>query len=261
MGKAASASQQDGVSVLAVDGLSKAYGALQAVDEVSFALAPGEIAALIGPNGAGKSTLFDMLTGRRRADSGVVRLEGWRLDRLTPRAIARAGVARTFQVTATYPSMTVVENVQIALIAKAGRVFSLLPLATRLYRDEALALLADVGLAAQAARPAAVLAHGDLKRLELAIALAGAPRLLLMDEPTAGMAPAERGQLMALVAARVAAGGLTVLFTEHDMDTVFAHASRVLVMDRGRLIADGPPATVRADPAVRAVYLGEAAAC
>ncbi|MEM6422544.1 MAG: ATP-binding cassette domain-containing protein, partial [Pseudomonadota bacterium] len=115
------------MSVLAVDGLSKAYGALQAVDEVSFALAPGEIAALIGPNGAGKSTLFDMLTGRRRADSGVVRLEGRRLDRLTPRAIARAGVARTFQVTATYPSMTVVENVQIALIAKAGRVFSLLP--------------------------------------------------------------------------------------------------------------------------------------
>ena len=242
--------------VLEVRGLSKSFGGVRAVDGIDLSVARGELLALIGPNGAGKSTCFNMLMGQLGPTSGTVLLAGEEITGLPPRAIWRRGVGRTFQVTAAYASMTVAENVQMALISHHGQVFRIVSHARRLHRPEALALLDLVGMADQAERPCAVLAYGDLKRLELAIALAHEPRLLLMDEPTAGMAPREREGLMRLTAEIVSERGTAVLFTEHDMDVVFAHAHRILVMNRGRLIAAGTADEVRADFQVREVYLG-----
>lgn len=242
--------------VLSVRNLAKSFGGIRAVDDVSFDLARGELLALIGPNGAGKSTCFNMMTGHLKPDRGTVSLNGTPITGLKPRQIWRLGVGRTFQITATYASMTVVENVQMALISHHRRVFALRPYAHLLYRDRALDLLDRVGMAAQADRACAVLAYGDLKRLELAIALCHAPQLLLMDEPTAGMAPGERAALMQLIANIVAERDLSVLFTEHDMDVVFAHAHRVMVLNRGKLIANGPVEQIRADLHVQQVYLG-----
>jgi branched-chain amino acid transport system ATP-binding protein len=243
--------------LLAVEGLAKSYGGVEAVRGVSFALVRGEILALIGPNGAGKSTCFNMLNGQIAPDGGRVRLEGRDIAGLPPRAIWRRGVGRTFQVAATFGSMTVRENVQAALLSHAGRRLTLAGVAFRQELGAADGLLAMVGLAAQADRPCAELAYGDLKRLELGVALTNAPSLLLMDEPTAGMAPGERVDLMRLVAGIARRRGIGVLFTEHDMDVVFEHADRVLVLDRGALIAEGSPKAVRADARVRAIYLGE----
>lgn len=247
------------MTVLAVSGLAKAYGGVQAVRGVSFTLAAGEMLALIGPNGAGKSTCFNMLNGQVRPDAGSVRLLGREIAGLPPRAVWRLGVGRTFQITATFAGMTVVENVQTALLSHHRRLLGWWRPAARLYRDEAMALLERVGMGGQAERPAAVLAYGDLKRLELALALANGPKLLLMDEPAAGMAPAEREALMHLTAGVAREQGVAVLFTEHDMDAVFAHAHRIIVMHQGALIAEGTPAAVRADPQVQAVYLGSGA--
>ncbi len=243
-------------ALLEVAELSKAFGGVQAVDGVSFRQQRGELLALIGPNGAGKTTCFNMLNGQLRADRGSVRLDGAELLGKRPREIWRMGVGRTFQITATFTSMTVVENVQMAFLSARRETFNLLARAARRHRAPAEALLERVGMADQAERSCAELAYGDLKRLELAMALAHAPRLLLMDEPTAGMAPRERVALMALAAEIVAERGVAILFTEHDMDVVFAHAHRILVLDRGRLIAEGDSATIRADAHVRAVYLG-----
>jgi branched-chain amino acid transport system ATP-binding protein len=243
-------------TVLEVRGLAKAFGGIKAVRGVSFALAAGEMLALIGPNGAGKTTCFNCLNGQLRPDAGSVRLHGRELVGLNPRQVWRHGIGRTFQITQTFGSMTVVENVQQALLAKHGRARALWQPAGGLYRDEALALLASVEMADQGERACAVLAYGDLKRVELAIALAQAPVLLLMDEPTAGMAPAERLELMALARTLVREQNLALLFTEHDMDVVFGHADRILVMSRGELVAEGTPEQVRADPQVQAIYLG-----
>jgi branched-chain amino acid transport system ATP-binding protein len=243
-------------TVLETRGLTKAFGGLVAVDDVSLALREGELLALIGPNGAGKSTCFNMLMGQLKPTAGDVILAGETITGLSPRQIWRKGVGRTFQITATYSSMTVAENVQMALLSHNGEVFRFLPYAHFRYRDEALALLAMVGMADQADRHCAVLAYGDLKRMELAIALAHEPRLLLMDEPTAGMAPKERVALMELTARIVADRRVSVLFTEHDMDVVFAHAHRIMVLNRGKLIAEGSAREIRNNPLVQEVYLG-----
>ncbi len=243
--------------MLEVHDVRRAFGGVRAVDGVSFALGRGEIRALIGPNGAGKSTFFNILTGQLRADTGTVRWRGRAIGGLPPHAIWRLGISRTFQITATFATLTVLENVQVARLSHAGRSRALLGAAAGLEVEPARALLAQVGLAEHAARPAAVLAYGDLKKLELAIALANDPALLLLDEPTAGMAPGERGALMALTAGIARERGLTVLFTEHDMDVVFAVAERIMVLHQGRVIADGTPQAVRADREVQAVYLGE----
>jgi branched-chain amino acid transport system ATP-binding protein len=242
--------------VLQVDGLHKAFGGVQAVEDVSFALNAGELLALIGPNGAGKSTCFNMLNGQLKPDSGLVRLGGRDIVGMSPRAIWRLGVGRTFQITATFASLIVRENVQMALYSHAGKLRSFLSRFGADLRQEADALLAEVGMLDQAERPCGVLAYGDLKRVELAMALANQPRLLLMDEPTAGMAPRERVALMELAARLARAQKIAVLFTEHDMDVVFSQADRLIVLDRGRLIAGGLPAEVRANPEVQAVYLG-----
>ena len=243
-------------ALLEVSGLAKSYLGVEAVRGVSFALAAGEMLALIGPNGAGKSTCFNMLNGQIKPDAGSIRLGGAEVAGLPPRAMARRGVGRTFQITATFPSMTVRENVQVALLSFHRRLWSVRRRAGAAFTAEAEALLALVGMDVQAERACAELAYGDLKRLELAVALANAPRLLLMDEPTAGMAPKERAALMRLVAAIARERGIGVLFTELDMDVVFEHADRVMVLNRGMLIAQGKPAEVRADPTVQAVYLG-----
>jgi branched-chain amino acid transport system ATP-binding protein len=244
------------MSLLTVCNLSKAYGGVQAVSNVSFSVAAGELLALIGPNGAGKTTCFNMLNGQLEPDSGTVEFEGRSLAGLKPRDIWRLGVGRTFQITATFCSMTVRENVQMALLSHHRRLGSMTSIATHAFVAEADALLERVGMRAQSGRSCAVLAYGDLKRMELAVALANEPRLLLMDEPTAGMAPRERNALMQLAADLARDSRIAVLFTEHDMDVVFAHAHRIIVLAGGELIAEGRPDEVRADPKVREVYLG-----
>jgi branched-chain amino acid transport system ATP-binding protein len=246
-----------GTPVLAVERLSKSYGGVQAVKNVSFSLASGEILALIGPNGAGKTTCFNLLNGQIRPDTGSVRLNGRETTGLPPRVLSRMGVGRTFQITATFSSMTVRENVQVALLSHHRELTIFHRFAGRAHRARADALLALVGMADAADRPCGELAYGDLKRLELAVALANDPKLLLMDEPTAGMAPRERVELMRLTAQIAREKNLGVLFTEHDMDVVFEHADRVMVLNRGEVIAEGSPVEVRNDARVKATYLGE----
>jgi branched-chain amino acid transport system ATP-binding protein len=242
--------------VLQAEGLAKAFGGVKAVDGVSFKVEAGRLLALIGPNGAGKTTCFNMLNGQLKPDAGRVKLGGRDITGLAPRDVWALGVGRTFQITATFASMTVRENVQMALLSHHGEAWRLHGRARDAHMDDANRLLDQVGMLAQAERACGVLAYGDLKRVELAVALANAPKLLLMDEPTAGMAPRERIALMELTARIAREQGIAVLFTEHDMDVVFAHADRIIVLDRGRLIADGKAEDVRANPAVQAVYLG-----
>jgi branched-chain amino acid transport system ATP-binding protein len=198
-----------------------------------------------------------MLNGQNTPDSGRIHILGEETVGKKPRAVWRLGVGRTFQITATFPTMTVRENVQVALVSHGGELFNLWSSTARHARDEAGRLLDLVGMGAYAERPCGELAYGDLKRLELAIALANQPKLLLMDEPTAGMAPRERVELMRLTARIAREQAIGVLFTEHDMDVVFEHADRILVLNRGSLIAEGSPEEVRGNAQVRAIYLGE----
>ena len=243
--------------MLEVAHLCKSFGGVDAVSDVSFSVAAGEMVALIGPNGAGKTTCFNLVNGQLAPDAGTVSLDGKRIDGLPPRAIARMGVGRTFQVAATFASMTVRENVQLALLAHADRHAGVGARATDCLTGDADAILADVRMTRYADDGCATLAYGDAKRVELALALAGAPRLLLMDEPTAGMSQRSRERLMALTAEHARRESIAVLFTEHDMDVVFGHADRVIVLDHGRVVAEGTPEAIRANAKVRAVYLGE----
>jgi branched-chain amino acid transport system ATP-binding protein len=242
--------------ILDVKDLAKSFGGVHAVDGVTFHVGAGERVALIGPNGAGKTTCFNLVNGQLRPDAGTVALGDRRIEGLLPHVIARLGVGRTFQVPATFASMTVLENVVLSLLAHAGRHGAMLTGSTMEFVQPAEGLLTRVGCLDLAGRHCATLAYGDAKRVELALALAGTPRLLLMDEPTAGMAPDARASLMRLASELADRDRIAVLFTEHDMDVVFGFADRVIVLDRGRIIADGPPDTIRADPRVQAVYLG-----
>ena len=244
------------MSLLRVSNLGKSFGGVKAVDGVSFELAAGELLALIGPNGAGKSTTFNMVNGQSVADQGSILLDGQELVGRKPRDIWRLGVGRTFQIAETFASLTVVENVQMALLSHDRKLFSTWRRAGDHRREDALALLDQVGMLAQADRSCSVLAYGDVKRVELAIAMANRPKLLLMDEPTAGMAPKERNDLMALTRGLVVERGMAVLFTEHSMDVVFAYADRMIVLARGRLIAEGKPLEIRDHPKVQEVYFG-----
>ena len=245
--------------ILRVESLAKRFGGLEALGGVDLAVARGEFRAIIGPNGAGKSTFFNTMTGLLRPDAGRVIFEGRDVTGEPPHLLARRGVGRTFQITSVFHDLTALENVQISLLAHARRAWSVWPRARALHAKRAQELLELVGLSAAGARQAGVLSHGDQKRLELALALAGAPRLLLLDEPTAGMAAQERLESIRLVHRVAQELGVSCVFTEHDMAVVFAVATRITVMHQGRVLAEGTPQEVRATREVQQVYLGEPA--
>jgi len=244
--------------VLQLVGLRKHFGGVQAVSGVDLAVPEGDVRAIIGPNGAGKTTLFNLITGDLRSDSGQIYFDGQKVSGLAPQDLCRRGIGRTFQITSIFRRLTVLENVQTALLAHFRRHHNAFVRASRLYRAQAMTLLDRVGLADQVGKPSGILAHGDQRRLELAIALASEPKLLMLDEPTAGMAPRERHTIMALVAAIAKDAGLTIVFTEHDMDVVFAVAQQITVLHQGTVIAEGKPLEVRANAEVQRVYLGTA---
>ena len=243
-------------SILETQGLSRSFNGFHAVSNVNLSVREGSIHALIGPNGAGKTTCFNLINGQMAPDAGRVLLDGRDVTGRSARALARGGVGRTFQVAATFASMTVRENVSLALAAHADVTGSIVTTGLKRFGAPAEALLERVGAGDLADRHAATLAYGDVKRVEIALALAGTPRLLLMDEPTAGMAPNERGEMMQVAADLARRDAIALLFTEHDMDIVFGHADRVIVLDRGRILAEGTPEAIRADARVQEAYLG-----
>ena len=244
-------------TMLHINGLWKSFAGFVATRDISFELQAGETHAVIGPNGAGKTTFFNLITGHLRPDKGALAFEGRDLVGLPPQKIVRLGVARSFQRINIYPRLTVFENVQVALIAHEGQQWNLFRRGRSLHREATAELLELVGLAADASETAGALSYGRQKQLELAIALASRPRLLLLDEPTAGMSPQETGATIASVRDIVKARGLTLLFTEHDMAVVFGIAERISVLHHGEIIASGDPESVRNDAEVRRVYLGE----
>ncbi|OPX36103.1 MAG: ABC transporter ATP-binding protein [Desulfobacteraceae bacterium 4484_190.1] len=245
--------------VLEIQNLSKSFGGVRAVNDVTFDLTEGRLLAMIGPNGAGKSTCFNLINGQLRPDHGTIRILGKETTGMRPRHVWALGVGRTFQVTSTFPSMTVLENVQMVLLSMHRRLRNIVRKTANLYREEAIDLLKLVGVENQWNRPCGILAYGDLKRVELAIALGNRPKLLLMDEPTAGMGTKERLKLMELTARIVRDQSIGVLFTEHDMDVVFAHADHIIVLNYGKLIAAGTPQEVRDNEKVRDIYFGTCA--
>jgi branched-chain amino acid transport system ATP-binding protein len=245
--------------MLEVRGLSKSFSGFRAVTDVHLAVAEGEIAAVIGPNGAGKSTLFNLITGHLRPTAGQVFVDGRDVTGVAPYRICSMGLGRSFQRTNIFPKLSVRDNVQAALLAHRGQGPNFWSSAGSLCRDEAETLLASIGLASQADAIAGTLSYGNQKQLELGIALASDPKILLLDEPTAGMSASETHETMALIGRIARERKLTLLFTEHDMAVVFSIAQQVAVMHQGRIIADGSPAAVRADAEVRRVYLGERA--
>jgi len=243
--------------MLEVTKLRKSFAGFVAVGDVSFTVETQQIAAVIGPNGAGKSTLFNLITGHLPPDSGSVVLDGHDITGIQPHKICGLGLGRSFQRTNIFPRLTVFENVQAAYLVHRGRGRDFWSRAESFYRDETAALLASIGLAGRGKTVAGTLSYGNQKQLELGLALASDPALLLLDEPTAGMSATETHDTIALIEKIASERALTLLFTEHDMEVVFQIAQKIAVLHQGRLIADGAPAEVRADPEVRRVYLGE----
>ncbi len=245
--------------LLEVRNVVKSFGGLRALQDVSLSVARGEIRAVIGPNGAGKSTFFNVMTGLLKPDSGDVMFEGEPITGMPPHRIIRKGIGRSFQITNIFPRMSVFENVQVALFSHHRTGNNPLSLARNSIRvgEEVLALLEQVGLAEKYDSSASVLSHGDQKRLEIAISLASRPKLLMLDEPTAGMSRFESRETVALLQRISLEQGLTLIFTEHDMDIVFAISEKIMVLQQGAVIADGTPAEIKANPEVRKAYLGE----
>ncbi len=243
--------------MLEVRDVRRAFDGFQAVAGVSLRVPRGQIAAIIGPNGAGKTTLFNLITGHLRPDAGAVFLESRDITGVPPHEVCRLGMGRSFQRTNIFPRLTVFQNVQAALISHRRRGLDLFTRVDRLYREETEALLASLGLVERAGEMSGFLSHGAQKQLELGIALASEPRLLLLDEPTAGMSAAETRDTIRLISRIVGERGLTLLFTEHDMEVVFSIAQQITVLHQGHVIAEGAPTAVRNDPEVRRVYLGE----
>ena len=243
--------------MLEVRDLTKSFDGFMAVSRVSFDVAKGSVCAIIGPNGAGKTTLFNLITGHLRADAGRVVLNGRDVTGLPPHELCRIGVGRSFQRTNIFARLTVYENVQAAFLSHRGRGWNAFTPVGALYREESLRLLESLGLADRADEVAGFLSHGAQKQLELGLALALEPDILLLDEPTAGMSATETRETIRLVDRIARERGLTLLFTEHDMEVVFSIAQKITVLHQGSVIADGPAAEVRADAEVRRVYLGE----
>ena len=243
--------------MLEVAGLSKSFAGFRAVSDVSLTVETQQIAAVIGPNGAGKSTLFNLITGHLQPDSGTVRLDGRDITGAAPYRICGMGIGRSFQRTNIFSRLTVFENLQAAYLVHHGRGLDFWSRAESFYRDETAALLASIGLQGQENAVAGTLSYGNQKQLELGLALASDPAMLLLDEPTAGMSATETHDTIRLIEKIAGERALTLLFTEHDMDVVFSIAQKIAVLHQGQVIADGAPAEVRADPTVRRVYLGE----
>lgn len=245
------------MSLLKIDSLAKAFGGFRAVDGVSFDVAQGTIHAVIGPNGAGKTTMFNLMTGHLRPSGGSIHFDGGDVTGRAPHWLARRGVARAFQITSVFPRLSVRENVECAVLAQLRLSGSLLFPTRRRASAEAGELIETVGLTHVVDDPAHTLSHGDQRTLEVVLALATKPRLLMLDEPTAGMSPWETERMVGLVQELARSRGLTVLFCEHDMDVVFNISDRVTVLHQGRVIADDKPEVVRQDNNVIRVYLGE----
>jgi branched-chain amino acid transport system ATP-binding protein len=242
--------------VLEVTGLSKSFSGFRAVSDVSLTVETRQIAAVIGPNGAGKSTVFNLITGHLRPDAGTVRLDGRDITGVAPHRICRMGVGRSFQRTNIFPRLTVFQNLQAAYLVHHRCGPNFWGRSEDFYREETAALLASIGLAGQQDTIAGTLSYGNQKQLELGLALASDPQVLLLDEPTAGMSAGETQETIRLLERIAATRGLTLLFTEHDMEVVFSIAQMIAVLHQGRVIAEGSPEDVRADPEVRRVYLG-----
>ena len=246
------------MTILQVEGLKKYFGGVHAVDNVFLQLREGEIRAVIGPNGAGKTTFFNVICGKYPPTSGKVFLMGMDVTGLPPYRISRLGLGKSFQITNIFQGLTVFENVQAAVISFRKKGGTFLTPANRLQgvNEEALEILKSVGLEGKEAFPSISLSHGEQRHLEISLALAGRPKILLLDEPTAGMTPYESILTMELIKKLVKEKGVTILFAEHDMDVVFSVADRIIVMNQGRVIAEGIPEENKQHQGVRDVYLG-----
>ena len=244
--------------LLETRGLSRAFGALQAVAGVNLVVEPGELRAVIGPNGAGKTTLFHLISGLLAPTSGHVLFRGGDVTALPAPARCRQGISRTFQITSIFPELPVLENVRIAVQLRAGGSFRLMGGRARLAASERQARdsLATLGLLDRADEPAATLPHGDQRLLEIAMAIAQQPALLLLDEPTQGLSPEDTVATVAIIRRIARERALTIILVEHDMDVVFDLADRISVLHFGRLIAEGAPDRIRANADVQTAYLG-----
>jgi branched-chain amino acid transport system ATP-binding protein len=243
--------------LLDVKGLDKHFGGLHAINNVDFELFEGDRVAIIGPNGAGKTTFFNLLTGYHRADSGTVIYDGVEITNRSPHQIARIGVSRAFQISNIFHKLTAYQNIRSAVQAQMGKAFDVFGRADQIGKEESGNILELCGLAGKGAVSAGELSQGDKKKLELALALAGKPKLLLLDEPTAGMSLEETRETMTLVDRLNEEHNLTILFTEHDISVVFKHAQKVILLHRGEIIVSGTPEQVRTNEMAQGVYLGE----
>jgi branched-chain amino acid transport system ATP-binding protein len=247
--------------VLRVESVVKSFGGFKAVNGADLEVNAGEIVAVIGPNGAGKTTLFHLITGHLSPDSGRIRFKGDEIAGLAPHIICRRGITRSFQVVNIFPRLTVFENVQIAVLSRERKTYRMFSPVTGMAAEEVDQILANVGLLEKKDVESDLLSHGDQKVLEIAVALSGKPELLILDEPTAGMAPEETERCIRLIRKLSDEFGLTILFCEHDIGLVFEIAMRIMVMVRGGTVIQGSPGEVRRNREVQSAYLGESGAC
>ncbi len=244
------------IDMLDVTDIQKSFGDFKAISHAELHVKNGEVVAVIGPNGAGKTTLFNLITGQLKPDKGSIKFQGDEITSLSPYKISRKGIARSFQIANIFPRLTVFENVQVAVLSREKKSRVLFKPALNMAIEETWEILNDVGLKEKAHRLAGTLSHGDQRILEIAIALGSSPRLLILDEPTAGMSPEETSLTMDLIKSLKDSHGLTILFCEHDMDIVFSVAESIMVMHQGKTIIQAEPEKVRRDPLVQEAYLG-----
>jgi branched-chain amino acid transport system ATP-binding protein len=247
-------------TLLEIKELTKSFGELRAVDNVNLSVEGGELRAIIGPNGAGKTTFFNLISGRIPADSGQILFRGNNITSLPIHKILRAGISRSFQITNIFPKLTVFENVLIPVLSRMGKSLNFLSSAKKIsgVNEETLSVLESIGLSDKSNLLATALSHGDQKRLEMAVALANRPTLMLLDEPTAGMSPEDTAQTVELIKKVCKELAITIIFTEHDMGIVFSISDRISVLQQGRIIAEGKPQDIRYNERVIEAYLGEA---